>query len=49
MGNFRQANYPAVREGTIGSTKTATLELARYNVCVNAVCPGFTEPDTVAW
>jgi acetoacetyl-CoA reductase len=44
-GNFGQANYSAAKAGILGFTKTAALELARYNVTVNAVCPGFVETD----
>jgi acetoacetyl-CoA reductase len=47
-GNFGQANYAAAKAGIIGFTKTAALELARYHVTVNAVCPGFTETDMFA-
>jgi NAD(P)-dependent dehydrogenase (short-subunit alcohol dehydrogenase family) len=45
MGNLGQANYAAAKAGILGLTKTAAIELARYNVTVNAVCPGFTETD----
>jgi acetoacetyl-CoA reductase len=45
MGNFGQANYAAAKAGIIGLTKTAAIELARYNVTANAVCPGFTETE----
>lgn len=46
-GNVGQANYSAAKAGMLGFTKTAALELARYNITVNAVCPGFIETDMV--
>ena len=40
IGNFGQSNYSAAKAGILGLTKAAALELSRYNVTVNALCPG---------
>jgi NAD(P)-dependent dehydrogenase (short-subunit alcohol dehydrogenase family) len=47
MGNIGQANYAAAKAGMIAFTKTAAKELARNQITVNAVCPGFIETDMV--
>ncbi|ABA88684.1 3-oxoacyl-(acyl carrier protein) reductase [Syntrophotalea carbinolica DSM 2380] len=41
MGNAGQANYCASKAGLIGMTKSVARELAKRNVTVNAVTPGF--------
>jgi NAD(P)-dependent dehydrogenase (short-subunit alcohol dehydrogenase family) len=46
-GNVGQANYSAAKAGLLGFTKTAALELARYGITVNAVCPGFIDTEMV--
>jgi acetoacetyl-CoA reductase len=45
MGVFGQANYAAAKAGIIGFTKTAALELARFNVTVNALSLGAIETE----
>jgi 3-oxoacyl-(acyl-carrier-protein) reductase len=47
MGNIGQANYAAAKAGLIAFTKSAAKELARYNITVNAMCPGFVETEMV--
>jgi 3-oxoacyl-(acyl-carrier-protein) reductase len=47
-GNFGQANYSASKGGIIAFTKSAAIELAKHNVTVNALAPGFTETDMLA-
>ena len=48
VGAFGQANYSASKGGIIAFTRTAALELAKSNITVNAIAPGFTETDMFA-
>ena len=41
MGNAGQANYCASKAGLLGLTRSNARELAKRNVTVNAVAPGF--------
>jgi len=47
-GNFGQANYSASKGGIIAFTKSAAIELAKNNITVNAIAPGFTETEMLA-
>jgi len=48
MGNPGQVNYCASKAGLFGLTKSAARELAKRNITVNAVAPGFIETDMTA-
>jgi acetoacetyl-CoA reductase/3-oxoacyl-[acyl-carrier protein] reductase len=47
-GNFGQANYAASKGGIIAFTKTAAMEVARHNITVNSLAPGFTLTDMLS-
>ncbi len=45
MGNIGQANYCASKAGLMALTRSNARELAKRNVTVNAVAPGFIATD----
>ena len=48
MGNFGQANYAASKAGLFGFTKSLALEMARKNITVNCISPGFISTEMLA-
>jgi 3-oxoacyl-[acyl-carrier protein] reductase len=42
-----QVNYSAAKAGMIGATKALAAEIAKRNVLVNAVSPGFIETEMI--
>ena len=46
MGNAGQANYCASKAGLLGLTKSVARELARRDITVNAITPGFIVTHT---
>ena len=44
-GNVGQANYSASKAGIIGMSKSIALELAKRNITVNCISPGFIESN----
>lgn len=48
IGAVGQSNYSASKGGIIAFTRTVALELARFNITVNTICPGWTLTDMFA-
>jgi 3-oxoacyl-[acyl-carrier protein] reductase len=47
MGFFGQANYAASKAGLMALTKVAARELARRQITVNAIAPGFVTTEII--
>jgi len=45
FGTVGQINYASAKAGIIGFTKSASRELGRYGINVNAICPGVTATE----
>lgn len=45
IGNRGQTNYSAAKAGIIAATKSLALELAKREITVNCVAPGFIETE----
>ena len=45
FGTIGQINYASAKAGIIGFTKSASRELGRYGINVNAICPGITKTE----
>jgi len=43
-----QTNYAAAKAGVVALTQSLAKEVARLNVTVNAICPGFVETEALA-
>ncbi|RMF88309.1 MAG: SDR family NAD(P)-dependent oxidoreductase, partial [Nitrospinota bacterium] len=47
IGERYKSAYCAAKHGVIGLTRSVALEVAEYNITVNAICPGLTRTQIV--
>ena len=47
-GTGGQVNYSAAKAGLIGATRSLAVEVAKRNILVNAVAPGFIETEMMS-
>tara|TARA_Y100000741_G_C18211557_1_gene541936 strand:- start:280 stop:996 length:717 start_codon:yes stop_codon:yes gene_type:complete len=45
VSKSQRSSYSAAKAGLEGFTKAASLDLAKYGILVNSVCPGFVKTD----
>ncbi len=45
ISKSQRSSYSATKAGLEGFTKAASLDLAKYGILVNSVCPGFVKTD----
>jgi 2-deoxy-D-gluconate 3-dehydrogenase len=48
QGGIRVPSYTAAKSGVMGLTKLMANELAKYNINVNAIAPGYMATDNTA-
>jgi len=47
MGQYGQSNYAAAKAGMHGFTKSIAIEVAKHNITINTISPGYIATDMV--
>lgn len=47
VGEYGLTNYSASKAALVGFTKALAKEMGKYNITVNAICPGFTDTGLI--